>query len=150
MFISDDLSLVYVEDKGSKFKAPLSKVWQLVHAHNTEGVKIHPDHKNMLGQAVSENSLLLSWDMEVNGRPLRIHVKLTYYPMTGYVMEFLEGSFAKSAVFTYYIPRGDETEVVVIGDWKSPSIPESGLKEVVLDYLEHEFNQDAAYLKTMK
>jgi hypothetical protein len=150
MVILFELNLVYVEDKGSKFKAPVSKVWRLIQIHNTEGVKIHSDNKNMIGQALSEKSNLLSWDMEIKGRPLRIHLRMTYYPPTGVVWEFLEGSFGGSTAFTYYVPRGDETEVDVVGDWKSPSIPESGLKEVVLDYLEHEFLQDTAYLKTMK
>lgn len=35
--------MVFIEDKGSRFKAPLDKIWKLLEAHDYEGDKIHPE-----------------------------------------------------------------------------------------------------------
>jgi hypothetical protein len=72
-----------------------------------------------------------------------------YYPL-GIAFEILEGLFADSKYFVYYIPiDNNKTGVTVVGDFKSNIIPEDEIKPIVLDFSERVFNEDVAYLKTM-
>ena len=72
-----------------------------------------------------------------------------YYPL-GIAFEILEGLFADSKYFVYYIPiDNNKTGVTVVGDFKSNIIPEDKIKPIVLDFSERVFNEDVAYLKTM-
>jgi hypothetical protein len=72
-----------------------------------------------------------------------------YYPL-GIAFEILEGLFADSKYFLYYIPiDNNKTGVTVVGDFKSNMIPEDEIKPIVLDFSERVFNEDVAYLKAM-
>jgi hypothetical protein len=72
-----------------------------------------------------------------------------YYPL-GIAFEILEGLFADSKYFVYYIPiDNNKTGVTVVGDFKSNMISEDEIKPIVLDFSERVFNEDVAYLKTM-
>jgi hypothetical protein len=72
-----------------------------------------------------------------------------YYPL-GIAFEILEGLFADSKYFVYYIPiDNNKTGVTVVGDFKSNMIPEDEIKPIVLDFSERVFNEDVAYLKAM-
>jgi hypothetical protein len=46
---------------------------------------------------------------------------------------------AGSETSTYYVPKGDETEVNVVGEWKSMFIPDDQLRKAVLSFLQLEF-----------
>jgi hypothetical protein len=73
-----------------------------------------------------------------------------YYPL-GIAFEILEGLFADSKYFVYYIPvDNNKTGVTVVGDFKSNMIPEDEIKPIVLDFSERVFNEAVAYLKTMR
>jgi hypothetical protein len=72
-----------------------------------------------------------------------------YYPL-GIAFEILEGLFADSKYFIYYITiDNNKTGVTVVGDFKSNMISEDEIKPIVLDFSERVFNEDVAYLKTM-
>jgi hypothetical protein len=68
----------------------------------------------------------------------------------------MEGPFAGSTYFVYYIPTADnKTNVVAVGDFRSPSIdPTVGdderLRSMVLPIFEKVFEEDRAYLKNMQ
>jgi hypothetical protein len=71
-----------------------------------------------------------------------------YYPL-GIAFEILEGLFADSKYFVYYIPiDNNKTGVTVVGE--SNMIPEDEIKPIVLDFSERVFNEAVAYLKTMR
>ena len=73
-----------------------------------------------------------------------------YYPL-GIAFEILEGLFADSKYFVYYIPiDNNKTGLTVVGDFKSNMIPEDEIKPIVLDFSERVFNEAVAYLKTMR
>lgn len=73
-----------------------------------------------------------------------------YYTL-GIAFEILEGLFADSKYFVYYIPiDNNKTGVTVVGDFKSNMIPEDEIKPIVLDFSERVFNEAVAYLKTMR
>lgn len=101
-------------------------------------------------EKVAENVSILSWENEVQGRTVKSKEKFTYFPPLGRVLELLEGPYAGSKAFVYYLPKRNETEVNVVGEWKSPIMSDEEVKKRVLRFLERNFEEDTAYLKTMK
>jgi hypothetical protein len=80
--------------------------------------------------------------MKVKGR--------SYYPL-GIAFEILEGPFADSKYFVYYIPlNNNKTRITVVGIFKSSILPEEQLKPIVLGFLEKAFSEDFAYLNALE
>lgn len=136
--------MVFVKDEGGFFNAPIEKVWKLVQLHSTELSKIHSTARNPTTQRISETSGITSWEDE-NGE--KIKTKSDIYAPIGLAVEFIEGPMAGSKFFNYYTPKGDTTAVTVVGEFKSPSLSEEELKEVVSEFLEHGFVEDSEYLE---
>ena len=142
--------MVHIEDSGSFFDAPIDKIWKLVEAHGTDLTKIHPDMKNVKAEMVSDNSNVVGYDNEMQGQTIRSKTKITtYYPL-GLVFEMLEGPLAGSKFFNYYIPSGNRTGITVVGEFKSSSMNDDMIRQVVKSMLDNGFDQDTAYLKLMK
>jgi len=141
--------MVYVEDLGSFFEAPIDKVWKLSQAHQTDLEKIHPDMKDSRTETVSETSNIVSYESDMQGQTIKNKIKITILYPLGMAFEFLEGPMAGSKFFNYYIPKGNRTGVNVVGDFVSPGMSDEMLKQTVLSFFEHGFNEDVAYLKKM-
>jgi hypothetical protein len=147
--------MVFIEDRQGIFDAPIDKVWKLAKAHSTEGSKIHPSAKNVVTEMVNEQIFTNSWDEEIKGQTVKIKAKGTIFYPLGIAFETIEGPFAGSTYFIYYIPISDnKTNVVVAGDFRSESIdPTVGdderLRSLVLSTLEKVFNEDCEYLKNI-
>ena len=142
--------MVHIEDSGSFFDASIDKIWKLVDAHGTDLTKIHPDMKNVKAEMVSENSNVVGYDNEMQGQTIRSKIKITsYYPL-GLAFEMLEGPLAGSKFFNYYIPSGNRTGITVVGEFKSSSMNDNMIRQVVKSMLDNGFDQDTAYLKLMK
>jgi hypothetical protein len=147
--------MVFIEDRQGIFDASLDKVWNLARAHSTEGSKIHPSAKNIVTEMINEQIFTNSWDEEINGQTVKIKMKGTIFYPLGVAFESIEGPFAGSTYFIYYIPMdANKTNVVVAGDFRSQSIdPTVGddkrLRSIVLSTLEKVFNEDCEYLKNI-
>jgi hypothetical protein len=115
--------MVFIEDIGSRFDAPLDKVWKLGEAHAKDGNKIHPNTRNNKTEIVNENTFVNSWEEDTNGQAIKTKAKGTiYYPLE-IAFEILEGPFSDSKFFTYYIPKdNNKTSVNVVGDFRSTMI----------------------------
>ncbi len=143
--------MVHIVDEGSVYDAPVDRVWKLGQAHQTDSGKIHPGFLNYNSEPIAENTDLRSWETEMQGRRVKNRAKFTLFPPVGEAIEILEGPLAGSKCFNYYTPKGpNQTAVTVVGDFKSPMLPEAQVKQAVLQFLEQAFNEDTAYLKTMR
>ena len=148
--------MVFIEDREGLFDAPIDKVWRLAQAHATEGSKIHPGARNVATEMISENTFVNSWDQEMNGQAIKIKVKGTVFYPLGIAFETMEGPLAGSTYFVYYIPRGDnKTNVVAVGDFRSPSIDptvgdDESLRSMVLSVFDKVFEEDREYLNNMQ
>src|SRR5690349_20426409 len=97
--------MVFIEDSEGVFDASIDKVWKLAKAHYTEGAKIHPNAKNVTIQMINEQVFINSWEEEINGQTVRIKMKGTIFYPLGVAFAAIEGPFAGSAYFIYYIPK---------------------------------------------
>jgi hypothetical protein len=140
--------MVFIEDIGSTFDAPLDKVWKLGEAHAKDGDKIHPNTRNNKTEIVNETTFINSWEEDMNGQTIKTKAKGTMYYPLGVAFEILEGPFVGSKFFTYYIPKdNNKTSVNVVGDFRSTTIlDDEQLKSIVIGFLEKVHNEDVAYL----
>ena len=149
------ITMVFIEDREGVFDAPIDKVWKLTKAHSTEGSQIHPSAKNVTIEMINEQVFINSWNEEVNGQSIRIKMKETIFYPLGVAFEAIEGPFAGSTYFIYYIPKGnDKTNVIVAGDFRSQSVEpvvgdDERLRDIVLSKFEQVFYEDCDYLKNI-
>ncbi len=142
--------MVFIEDAGSEFDAPLDVVWKLNQAHATDAAKIHPNSRNNQMEMVNETTFVMSWeDVAPDGQIIKTKARGSMHAPLGTVFEILEGPLTGSQFFNYYTPKGDKTGVTVVGEFKSPIMPDGQLKDAVLAFLEKAFNEDSAYLKNV-
>jgi hypothetical protein len=138
--------MVFIVDDGSKFKAPLDKVWKL---NASEGAHSHPSLKNQKADQQGEHIILTYETAMPDGKLVKHKTRTTAYPPLGIMFETLEGPLAGSKSFQYYTAKGKETGVTVVGEFTSKMIPEADLKQAVMGFLETVFKEDEANLSKM-
>jgi Polyketide cyclase / dehydrase and lipid transport len=141
--------VVRIRDEESRFDANVDRVWELVRAHRRDMPSIHPTVRNVRIEQVAEGIGLAFWEMEFLGRPVTMHTRVVQFPPLGKLVEYLAGPLAGSKELTFFTPEGDRTGVTVVGDYRSPTIPEHELAAAVEEWHALEFEQDAAYLRTL-
>jgi hypothetical protein len=138
--------MVFIFDDGSRFKAPLDKVWKL---NQSEGEHSHPSLRNQRGEQDGEHFVLTYETQMPDGSWTKHKVRTTAFPPVGIAFETLEGPMAGSKSFQFYTPRGDETGVTVVGEFTSKGVPEGDLKNAVLTFLGTVFDEDQKNLSKM-
>jgi len=144
--MSSPWAMVFIVDEGSVFKAPLQKVWQL---GQSEGIHNHPSMMNVKRSMEGEHVVLVYDTKMPDGNMAKNKVRMTVVPPVGFILEYMDGPFTGTRLMQYYIPKGDKTGVTVVGEVKSPMIPESQLKGTMLKGLEMAFNEDQENLKKL-
>ena len=136
--------MVFFIDEGSEFKGSLDRVWKLA---QSEMEHKHSFQKNVKTTMEGENPVM-SFDAQTpNGGWVKQTLKMTLVPPIGFSLEYVDGDFAGSKSFQYYIPKGNKTGVTVVGDVISKSLPPEMAKKMVLKQLETAFNEDQENLK---
>jgi hypothetical protein len=135
----------FIADWGSVFDAPVDVVWKYIQSETDHG-NSHKGRRNFERKAINENTVMLSWEQDMDGKWIRLSNRLTFHPPVGFFVEPLEGPMAGSKFFNYYVPKGNKTEVVVVGEWNSPTIPAPQLEKAVMANLEHVFHEDTVGL----
>ncbi len=139
--------MVYLKDEGSTFDAPIDVVWKYLQTDVEHGTA-HKGRRNQSRKMISENTMEVSWEQEMEGKWVKMGTRLTMLPPVGFSVEPLEGPMAGSKFYNYYTPRGAKTEVTVVGEWNSKVIPAAQLEGAVRENLEKVFNEDTAGLRT--
>jgi hypothetical protein len=141
--------MVYVRDEGSVFDAPVDVVWQFIQSDTDHG-NSHKGRRNFKRKQLAENMVQLDWEQDVDGNWIPMSNRLTFLPPVGFMVEPMAGPMAGSKFMNYYIPKGDKTEVVVVGDWHSSMIPPAQLEQAVMANLDKIFKEDSAGIKEFK
>ncbi len=138
--------MVHIKDEGSQFDAPLDVVWKYIQSETDHG-SAHTGRRNFQRKPVGETAVELSWEQEMDGKWVKTANRLTFLPPLGFVVEPLEGPLAGSKFVNYYTPKGNKTEVTVVGEWTSKTIPPAMLEKAVWANLEKVFHEDTAGIK---
>ena len=138
--------MVFIVDEGSRFKAPLDKVWKL---NQSEGQHSHPSLRNMSGEMEGEH-MILSYETKMpDGSWVKQKARSTAFPPLGVVYETIEGPMAGSKSFQFYTPKGKETGVTVVGEFVSKGANDSDVKKGVMAFLSAVFDEDQKNLSKM-
>jgi len=138
--------MVHIKDEGSVFEAPIETVWQYLQSEQDHG-QSHKGRRNFSRKEIGPNAVELAWEQEIDGKWVRSANRLTFLPPVGFSVEPLEGPLAGSKFFNYYTPRGNKTEVTVVGDYVSKVIPATHLEQAVMTNNEKVFKEDTEGLK---
>jgi hypothetical protein len=140
--------MVFIQDEGSLFDAPIEVVWEYF-----LGGKGHGDaHANVRNGAIESNSktsFVLSTERKKKGRWRKESVRVTPFPPLGAGFVMLRGAHARSKMFIVYSPAGNKTRIDVYGDFVSRTTPADRLEREVLDGLKTEFDDDAPVVKAL-
>ena len=134
--------MVWIRDEGGRFDAPLPLVWEFV--GSGDGHSRAHLHRESRRTRLSDHSGEYSWVQEFGGREERFTMRWTAFPPVGIVYEVREGPFSGSSFFLYYTPRGEATEVSIVGEFVSPTLPPEEVEPAVLRFFSVEFDQDGA------
>jgi hypothetical protein len=138
--------VVRIVDDESRFDATVDRVWALIRAHRNDMPSIHPTVRDVVVEQVAERIGVATWSMEFDGQRVGLKSRVVHYPPLGKLIEYLEGPLAGSQEITYLSPEGPRTRITVVGEYRSPTIPEARLARVVDDFHALEFDEDARYL----
>jgi hypothetical protein len=138
--------MVHIVDEGSQFDVPIETIWKFLQAPDDHGAS-HPDHKNLQARPLADGKLQVAWEQEMEGRPVKVVNHISMFPPLGIAIEMVEGPLAGSKFFNFYTPHGAKTAVTIVGDFRSPSVPENRIEPIVRQNFEHVFTQDTAALK---
>jgi len=134
--------MVYLLDEGSEFEASVDNVWKYLRGESHS----HPS-MNLISRDVAGNTVTITADRTIMGKPTRVRIKNTLYPPFGMVQEHLEGPTAGSRAFLYYIPKGNKTGVTVVGDFTIAGLDEKATRDAVMAQLQVAFDEDNSNLK---
>lgn len=139
---------VFILDADGVFDASMQKIWRL---HDSPE-HIHPSVPDAKFEKTDDSGVIyVSGTLLMpDGAKVKNRIKLTAFPPLGFSMEWIEGLFAGSKEFSYYIPQGEKTGVVSVGEWTSPVIPREQVKQTVLRFLDTVYTEDQANLARMK
>jgi hypothetical protein len=138
--------MVYVLDEGSEFDAPLDRIWKYLQSdeeHDHRAIKVIS--REMQG----DNVVLITNEINMGGVPVRSKIRFTIHAPFGSVQEYLEGPMAGSKAFQYYVPKGNKTGVVVVGDFVGKGMDDDSVKRAALQILEIAFNEDNENLRKL-
>lgn len=137
--------MVFLQDEGSVFEAPIDVVWEFVGSGNRHS-EAH-GHRAVKRQRLADPSGVYSWEQPFDGAPTRFTMRWTSFPPVGIAYEVLEGPFTGSKFLLYYTPMGRRTGVTVVGEFVSPSLPDGQVETAVRRFFATEFDQDRAAIE---
>lgn len=137
--------MVFVRDEGSVYDAPLGMVWEFLGAGQEHSDAHH--HREVHRERLSGNAGRYSWVQDFRGEAAGFTMRWTSYAPLGLAYEVLEGPFAGSKFFLYYIPQGQRTGVAIVGEFMSPTIPRVHVTRAVDEFFSTEFEQDSAAIR---
>lgn len=138
--------MVHIKDEGSHFDAPIETVWAYLQSPPDHGPS-HKTTRNAERKPLSENSMLLSQEQNMNGQWVKTVSRITFFPPLAVVIDVVEGPMAGTKMVNVYTPKGDKTQIDVYGDFVSPMLPAHQLEGAARANLETVFNEDAPAIK---
>ncbi len=136
--------MVYLKDDGV-FDEPLEKIWKYIQ-----------DPENHVHEAILSQKVL-----EQKGNTMKLRVEtfnarggkeeqiwqMTMDPPFGHELEILEGSTKGTKEAHVYVPMGDKTKVIVVGDFHAAGADDETIRKGALANLARVFDEDTRQLR---
>ncbi|MCI4355884.1 MAG: hypothetical protein L3K18_01905 [Thermoplasmata archaeon] len=139
--------MVYLEDEGSEFDAPIDFVWKYVFG----GEKHDGAHKTTRKpqfKKISDITIEYSSERLLRGKWAPDRMRISMVPPIAVVTEWLEGVLAGSKLVYVYSPRGNKTGIDVYGEFTSATLAPSEVEAAAREFLDTEYGADAPAIRT--
>ncbi len=138
--------MVFVQDEGSVFDAPIDFVWDYIFGEGHDGA--HTTTRNSKFEKVSDVTFVYAAERNFRGRWAPDRMRISMFRPVAAVTEWLDGVLAGSKFVYVYTPRGDATRIDVYGEFASPTLSGQELTAAALEFLESEYRDDAPAIRT--
>ena len=144
--------MVYLEDEGSEFEAPIDVVWKYIFGGEGHD-KSHKTTRNSKFKKVSDITIEYGSERLLRGKWAPDRMRITMVSPISVTTEWLDGVLAGSKFVYVYRPQGEKTRIDVYGEFTSPTLSPEEVEAAAREFLESEFRDDApavkaAYAKT--
>ena len=140
--------MVYVQDEGSLFDAPIEVVWEyLLEGKAHDGV--HKATRNGKFEPLTHSTFLYSSERNLNGIWEPESMRISVFQPVAIASVFLQGPLEGSKMVYVYKPRGKKTQIDVYGEFQSLSIPPDQVEGVAQQMLDTEFAEDAPAIRRL-
>jgi hypothetical protein len=138
--------MVWIEDKGSKFDAPIDFVWKYIFGGEGHDAS-HKTTRNPKFGKVSDITITYGSERYLRGKWAPDQMRISMFPPVSVVTEWLEGVLAGSKLVYVYTPDGDKTKIDVYGEFTSKTLPASEVEAAAREFLDKEFEDDAPMIQ---
>ncbi len=138
--------MVYLEDEGSEFDAPIDFVWKYIFGGEGHD-SAHKTTRNPKFKKVSEITIEYASERLLRGNWAPDRMRISMFPPVSVVTEWLEGVLAGSKLVYLYSPKGAKTRIDVYGEFTSPTLSEPEVMAAAREFLESEFRDDSAAIR---
>ncbi|MCI4364695.1 MAG: hypothetical protein L3K10_01325 [Thermoplasmata archaeon] len=140
--------MVHIKDEGSLFEAPIDVVWKY-HEDAATHARAHTSTRNPSFKPVSPTVFVYTVERESRGQWTGESIQITVLQPLGFAFEWVSGPLTGSTMVYLYTPRGEKTQIDVVGEFVSSTIPSGQLEQHVRDWLQREFNEDAPAVRAL-
>jgi hypothetical protein len=137
--------VVFYRDEGGVFDAPIGIVWEFLSSGDAHTAAHR--HRDIQRNRTTVSSGTYSWEQDFLGKSARFTMRFAALVPVGIAYEVLEGPFQGSKFFLYYVPRGSQTAVGIVGEFVSPTLPSEQIEPAVDQFFSLEFQQDGDALR---
>jgi hypothetical protein len=138
--------MVWIEDKGSTFDAPIDFVWKYIFGAEGHDAA-HKTTRNSKFATVSEVTFTYASDRHLRGTWTPDKMRISMFPPVSSVLEWLEGVLAGSTIVYLYTPQGDVTRIDVYGEFRSKTLDPAEVEITAREFLDAEFEADAPVIR---
>jgi hypothetical protein len=138
--------MVYLEDLGSEFEAPIDFVWKYIFGGDAHD-GAHTTTRNSKISKVSDITIDYASERLLRGKWAPDRMRISMFPPVSVVTEWLEGVLAGSKLVYVYSPHGNKTRIDVYGEFRSKTLPAAEVEAAAREFLESEFAADAPVIK---
>ena len=140
--------LVYFEDRGAVYDAPIETVWDFMRQDEEFHPKAHASSvRNFKDTRLSAVTVLLKWEELKGGRWKKRVARMTEIRPSVRILEELEGPDAGSQTVHTYSPRGNTTVVDVLSYRRSTRESPALIKRKWLRRFAKAYREDLPYFR---
>jgi hypothetical protein len=138
--------MVWIEDKGSTFDAPIDFVWEYIFGGGDHD-KSHTTTRKPKFAKVSDVTILYGSERYLRGRWAPDQMRISMFPPVSVVTEWLKGVLAGSKLVYLYTPKGTKTRIDVYGEFTSRTLTPQQVRAAAREFLDSEYAADAPAIR---
>jgi ligand-binding SRPBCC domain-containing protein len=140
--------MIYFEDRGAIYDAPLEVVWDFIEKDETFHPKAHAATlRNFESKDLSEVTSLIRCEVQDSGGWRKMVSRFTTIRPAVRINEELEGPYAGSKTVHVYTPQGERTVVDVLCYMQSSELTPEEIKRDRLKSFATAFEEDLPYFR---